>query len=68
MPTVKPPNDDLESVFADLLVEIEQRLRSGRPIDWDAYRSNYPDYFDELLRLLPTLVELNRLDNVWEDQ
>ncbi len=68
MPSVKPPNDDPEAVFADLLVEIEQCLRSGRPIDWDAYRSDYPDYVDELRRLLPTLKELNRLDNGWEDR
>jgi hypothetical protein len=62
------PEDDPEALFVDLLVEIDRLLRAGEAIDWDRYRQDYPDYYGALLRLVPILVDLNRLDQWWDGE
>jgi hypothetical protein len=60
------PSTNPEATLAGLLVEIENCLQSGGRIDWEGYRAEYPEHFDELVRLAATVAELNRLDE-WPD-
>lgn len=60
-------DDDPEAAFVDLLVEIDRLLCAGEEINWEAYRLRYPEYYGELLRLVPLLRDLNCMDQWWDD-
>src|SRR5262249_14293255 len=49
------PISSLDPVLEDLVAEITDRLQAGDPVDLAGYLARYPEYVDELRRLLPAL-------------
>ena len=50
-----------EEVLADLVEEITQAIEAGQPVDISAYATRYPQFAEEIKRMVPTFLVLEDL-------